>query len=71
MPSVVNDSTQSYEPRSGYVTLEEAGEILRLSRPTLLGCIKRGELDARRFGRQWRIPLEAVEPRATKGTRHY
>lgn len=41
--------------REGLLTLEEATRFFRISKPTLLGALQRGELPAFKIGRQWRI----------------
>ena len=35
--------------------------ILRCSRPLVLRMISSGEIRARKFGREWRIPKEAIK----------
>ena len=41
--------------REELLTVEEATRFFRVSKPTLLGALKRGELPAFKIGRQWRI----------------
>lgn len=42
------------------LTLEEACELLRISRPTIFELIKRGEIPCRKVGRIWRFHRPAV-----------
>ena len=37
------------------LTLKETAELLRVSRRTVMGMVKRKELSALKVGRQWRI----------------
>ncbi len=68
MPSAVESSViASASHEAHYLTLAEACEVLRVSKPTLVSAIKRGEVEARRVGRQWRIPLDALEPKESGG----
>jgi excisionase family DNA binding protein len=41
--------------REELLTVEEATRFFRVSKPTLLGALQRGELPAFKIGRQWRI----------------
>lgn len=47
--------------RDDFLTVTQVCERLQLSRPMVDGMIKRGELPHRRFGRNVRIPAEALE----------
>jgi len=47
--------------RFSFYTPKEVAEILKVDYYTILRWIKRGELEAVRFGTRWRIPLEALE----------
>jgi len=47
--------------RFRFYTPKEVAEILKVDYYTILRWIKRGELEAVRFGTRWRIPLEALE----------
>jgi len=44
-----------------FYTPKEVAEILKVDYYTVLRWIKKGELEAVRFGTRWRIPLEALE----------
>ena len=37
------------------LTLKETAELLRVSRRTVMGMVKRKELSALKVGRQWRV----------------
>ena len=41
--------------REELLTVDEATRFFRVSKPTLLGALQRGELPAFKIGRQWRI----------------
>jgi excisionase family DNA binding protein len=43
------------------LTVEEAGKLLRLSRPTAYKVVNRGEIPALRLGRRLLIPRAALE----------
>jgi excisionase family DNA binding protein len=44
-----------------FYTPKEVATLLRVSERTVRRWIKDGKLSARRFGRQWRIPKEALD----------
>ncbi len=44
-----------------YLTLKEAADLLMVSPVTVSRLIKNGQLEAYRFGRQFRISKEALE----------
>jgi putative molybdopterin biosynthesis protein len=48
-------------------TPAELAKILRIRVTTLYEALKRGEIDALRVGRQWRIPKKEVERLLTGG----
>lgn len=43
-----------------FVTVPEVAKLLRITKQTVVEMIKRGEIAAKRFGRQYRIPHAAV-----------
>jgi len=43
------------------LTLAEVGQLLNLSKPTVLGLVHNGTIPAIRFGRSWRVPRVALE----------
>ncbi|MBU6215103.1 MAG: helix-turn-helix domain-containing protein [Acidobacteria bacterium] len=43
------------------VTVEEAAQMLGISRSTAYECVRRGELRALRFGRRLVVPRAALE----------
>ncbi|MDN6351595.1 helix-turn-helix domain-containing protein [Yaniella sp.] len=43
------------------MTVTEVADMMRVSRMTVYRMIHAGELPAVRFGRSYRVPLEAVE----------
>jgi len=47
-----------------WMTVDEARKFLRLGRSTIYERIRRGEIHARRFGRQFRISKNALCPSA-------
>jgi excisionase family DNA binding protein len=47
--------------KSEYLTTDEVGRQVRLSRPTVIQLIERGELKASRFGKVWRIKKSDLE----------
>lgn len=47
--------------RFSFYTPKEVAEILKVDYYTVLRWIKRGELEAVRFGNKWRISSEALE----------
>lgn len=44
-----------------FMTVTEFADMMRVSRMTVYRMIHAGELPAVRFGRSYRVPLEAVE----------
>ncbi len=44
-----------------FLTPNQAAELLQLPRRTVLELCRRGELGARKLGRTWRIPRQAIE----------
>lgn len=46
------------------LTIEETCDYLRLSQSTVRRMVKDGRIPARQIGRQWRIPLTALETMA-------
>lgn len=44
-----------------YISMDEAAEILDLSRDTIRRMIRRGELEARKFGKSVRITVASLE----------
>lgn len=49
------------EPEPAVYTIPEAAGVLRLSPDTVRRMIRTGELDAKKFRAQWRIPIAAVD----------
>lgn len=58
-----SEDATALAPRSvaQYATLKDAEEVTKLSRHTLRRMIERGELEARKVGRQIRIPWSALD----------
>jgi excisionase family DNA binding protein len=50
--------------KSPYITVTQAAELLQVSEKTILRLIKAEKLDAKRVGRQWRLPTEQFLPPA-------
>lgn len=44
-----------------FMTVTEVADMMRVSRMTVYRMIHAGELPAVRFGRSYRVPLEAVQ----------
>ena len=44
-----------------FLTPQQVADLLQLPRRSVLSLCRRGELGARRLGRLWRIPREAIE----------
>ena len=44
-----------------FMTVTEVADMMRVSRMTVYRMIHSGELPAVRFGRSYRVPLEAVQ----------
>lgn len=44
-----------------YVTPEEYAKIMRLSTRTVYELLRKGEIQALKIGRQWRIPQERIK----------
>lgn len=59
--------------RRRYCTMDEAAQVLDLSRDTIRRMIRQGDLEARKFGRSVRITIESLdragEPVQTVGAR--
>ncbi|MDC8451064.1 MAG: helix-turn-helix domain-containing protein [Nitrospira sp.] len=53
---------KSLDELPDWLTPEEARSFLRLGKSTLYERLRNGEIHARRFGRQWRIPKELLRP---------
>ena len=49
-------------------TLEEAAQVLKLTRRTLYTYVKNGELQAVKFGRRWRVLEEDLKRFMMTGT---
>ena len=47
-----------------FLTIFEAATILRVSKQTVYRLVRAGDLEAIRVGRSFRIPVNAVRPRA-------
>jgi len=47
--------------RSQTISVPEAGRILGLSRLTAYKCAAAGQIPALRLGKQWRVPVAALE----------
>lgn len=46
-----------------WLTLDQAAEVLQLTRETVRLMCVRGDIDgARKFGRVWRVPDTSIEP---------
>ena len=45
-----------------WMTPDEAGKFLRIGRSTLYERLRSGEINSRRFGRQFRIAKEVLRP---------
>ncbi len=48
-------------PFGDLYTTEEAAQVLRISTRTILRAIKAGQIKAKRVGRGYRIPKDALE----------
>jgi excisionase family DNA binding protein len=59
----------SFDKLPDWLSVEEAGLRLGLGRASAYAAVRSGELVARRFGRLWRIPREAVRS-AARATPH-
>lgn len=49
-----------------YLTVPQVAELLQVSEKTVLRLIKAEKLDAKRFGRQWRLPSVQFLPPASE-----
>jgi excisionase family DNA binding protein len=49
------------ETRPDYLTVEELGRLLRVSRPTAYKLVTSGQVPRVRVGNQWRIPWTELE----------
>lgn len=47
--------------KAQFMTVTEVADMMRVSRMTVYRMIHAGDLPAVRFGRSYRVPLEAVE----------
>ena len=50
--------------KTPYLTVPQVAELLQVSEKTILRLIKAEKLDAKRFGRQWRLPSVQFLPPA-------
>ena len=51
------------DPRTApYLTVPQVAELLQVSEKTILRLIKAEKVEARRFGRQWRLPSAQFLP---------
>jgi excisionase family DNA binding protein len=50
--------------KTPYLTVPQVAELLQVSEKTILRLIKAEKLDAKRFGRQWRLPSAQFLPPA-------
>lgn len=50
-----------YNPFSGYLTVQEVAELLRLSVLTIYKYIKEGSLEAVEFGGHYRVSTSALQ----------
>jgi excisionase family DNA binding protein len=48
--------------KTPYLTVPQVAELLQVSEKTVLRLIKAEKLDAKRFGRQWRLPSAQFLP---------
>ncbi len=53
-----------------YLTPQEAADLVRCSRQTIYGMIRRGELEAVRFGRRLLVPRRALEKYLRRAEKH-
>ena len=49
------------EDKGTFLTVAEVADIMRVSKMTVYRLVHAGDLPAVRFGRSYRVPLEAVE----------
>lgn len=61
MPRSEDAPTFAPRPSAQFATVKDAQEATKLSRHTILRLIERGDLEARKVGRQIRIPWSALE----------
>lgn len=54
--------TIHFDALPDWVTPQEASKFLRIGRSTLYDQLRNGEINSRRFGRQFRIAKEALRP---------
>ena len=55
-------------PESPVMTVEEAAEVLRISRNSAYEAVKRGEIPSMRFGRLIRVPRAAIQKMVGEAT---
>lgn len=55
VPPTPTMTTNVWEPLSPFLTTTEVAHLLKVSRNTVPELCRRGEIKARRVGRQWRI----------------
>jgi excisionase family DNA binding protein len=58
-PSPIDPSPDA-SSAADVLTLAETAALLRISRPTLFEMLRRGEIPARKVGRQWRFNRAVV-----------
>lgn len=61
MPDSEDATTIAPRSATQFATIREAQEVTKLSRHTIRRMIERGELKARKVGRQIRIPWSALD----------
>ncbi len=49
------------EPGPGLLTVQEAAQALRLGYRGALAAIRRGDLPARRIGKEYRVPQASID----------
>lgn len=54
-----------------YLTIKEVGEELRVSVNTVTRWVHSKKIPAKRYGRQWRIPYDAVSEWLEKGEENF
>ena len=50
--------------KTPYMTVPQVAELLQVSEKTILRLIKAEKLEAKRYGRQWRLPSAQFMPPA-------
>jgi excisionase family DNA binding protein len=56
-----NDAEQSQERPEEFYTLEEAAEILKVSKTTMRRYLGNGKVYGINLGKLWRIPKDVIE----------